>query len=329
MKTCSVHKRNILQILCIAIAIVFTYFIPVMNNSYIMNVLIVGLCHFLVAMSVYVLLGLCGQNSFAQAGLWGIGSYAAANLTVKCGFSVELSLVACILLTAVFCFIIGLALFRLKEYYFTFSSIGVMTILNGIFTNWMEVTGGTIGISDIPEMSFLGFEIKSDSAYFYTYLVIAVLVFFLVKYLAKTSLGRSFMAIRDNEIAANCMGINSLITKCTAFAISGAMCGLAGAMYAHYMGYICNSTFTYNQSTLYLMMVMLGGVSSPFGTAVGCFIMTMLQEWLRPLETYMMFIYGIGVIILMVFQPEGIMGGVRELYEWIAAKQKKRANFTT
>ena len=323
MKTESRKKGWYIRIVCIIAAIVFAYFVPMMNNSYIMNVLIVGLCHFLVAMSVYVLLGLCGQNSFAQAGLWGIGAYAAANFTLKLGLSVGVSLIACIVLTACFCFLIGLALFRLKEYYFTFSSIGVMTILNSLFTNWTEVTGGTIGISNIPEISIFGLELKTDASYFYTYLIIAVIVYFAVKALGRTPLGRSFMAIRDNEIAANCMGVNSLITKCIAFAISGALCGLAGAMYSHYMGYICNSTFTYNQSTLYLIMVMLGGVSSPLGTAIGCFIMIMLQEWLRPLETYMMFIYGIGIIVLMVFQPEGLTGGVKGLYERIVAKQKR------
>lgn len=321
----TMNQKNLLKIILILAFAVFIYFVPAMNNSYMMNVIIVGLCHFLVAMSVYVLLGMCGQNSFAQAGLWGIGAYAAANFTLKLGLPVGLSLIMCMLFTALFCFIIGIALFQLREYYFTFSTIGVMTILNSLFTNWTEVTGGTIGISNIPELSFFGFQIKSDASYFYVYIIIAVIAFIAIKALGKTPLGRSFMSIRDNEIASNCMGVNSLLTKCIAFAISGALCGLAGAMYSHYMGYICNSTFTYNQSTLYLIMVMLGGVSTPVGTVIGTLLMVLLQEWLRPLEKYMMFIYGIGVIVLMVFQPEGIMGGVRVLYDRIKAKRSRSA----
>lgn len=318
-------KQKLLYSILAIIAVFVIYIIPKINNSYIMNVLIVGICHFLVAMSVYVLLGMCGQNSFAQAGLWGIGAYASANFTLRLGMSVGLSMLLCALFTALICFILGFALFRLKEYYFTFSTIGVMTILNGLFTNWTEITGGTTGISNIPELSFFGKEIKSDEAYFYVYIVIAIIIYFVVKWLIKTPLGRSFMAIRDNEIASNCMGVNSLLTKCIAFAISGAFCGLAGAMYSHYMGYICNSTFTYNQSTMYLIMVMLGGVTWPVGTVIGTFLIVMLQEWLRPLESYMMFIYGIGIIILMVFQPEGIMGGVKSVYDRIKARQTNSA----
>ena len=321
----TMNQKGLLKIILILAAIIFIYFVPAMNNSYMMNVIIVGLCHFLVAMSVYVLLGMCGQNSFAQAGLWGIGAYAAANFTLKLGLPVGLSLIMCMLFTALFCFVIGIALFQLRDYYFTFSTIGVMTILNSLFTNWTEVTGGTIGISNIPELSVFGLQIKSDASYFYVYFLIAVIAVIAIKMLGKTPLGRSFMSIRDNEIASNCMGVNSLLTKCIAFAISGALCGLAGAMYSHYMGYICNSTFTYNQSTIYLIMVMLGGVSTPVGTVIGTLLMVMLQEWLRPLEKYMMFIYGIGVIILMVFQPEGIMGGVRVLYDRIKAKRSRSA----
>lgn len=314
-------KKSVINVFCAIAAVIFIYYIPSMSNSYIMNVLIVGICHFLCAMSVYVLLGMCGQNSFAQAGLWGIGAYATANFTLKLGIPVGLSILLCMVLTALVCFILGFALFRLREYYFTFSTIGLMTILNGLFTNWTEITGGTTGISSIPKLIFFGKEIRDDASYFYIYIAIAIIAYFLIKRFGKTPLGRSFMAIRDNEIASNCMGVNSLLTKSIAFAISGALCGLAGAMYSHYMGYICNSTFTYNQSTMYLIMVMLGGVSWPLGTVIGSFLIIMLQEWLRPLENYMMFIYGIGIIVLMVFQPEGIMGGVLTLYDKLKTRR--------
>ena len=128
-----------------------------------------------------------------------------------------------------------------------------------------------------------------------------------MKVLFNSALGRSFMAIRDNEIAANCMGVNSLLTKSIAFGISGALCGLAGAMYAFYAGYLSYPTFTYNQSTLYLVMLMLGGTASPIGAVIGSMVIILMQEWLRPLQEVMMFIYGIGIIVLMIFLPEGIL----------------------
>lgn len=317
-------KKYRLTFIAIAALMVFTYFLPGMISSYIMNVLIVGTCTYLCCMSVYVLLGLCGQNSFAQAGLWGVGGYITANMTLKLGMKPIPAMFVAIIGTALICFLLGFAFFRLKEYYFTFATIGLMTILNSLFTNWNEVTGGAIGMKDIPEFSAFGVTFSNDTQYLYLYFAISAVAFILVKVLNNSSLGRSFMAIRDNEIAANCMGVNSLLTKSIAFGISGALCGLAGAMYAFYAGYLSYPTFTYNQSTLYLVMLMLGGTASPIGAVIGSLLIVMLQEWLRPLQEVMMFIYGVGIIALMIFQPEGILGGVKALYEKLQNRRKAR-----
>lgn len=322
MKT-SKYRNSVIAIIVLSIIV---FFVPQLVSSYIMNVLIVGVCTYLCVMSVYVLLGLCGQNSFAQAGLWGVGGYITANMTLKLGLAPIPSMLISVLGTALLCFLLGFAFFRLREYYFTFATIGLMTILNSLFTNWNEATGGAIGMKDIPDFGAFGMVFTNDRQYLYLYFGIAAIVFLLMKVLFNSALGRSFMAIRDNEIAANCMGVNSLLTKSIAFGISGALCGLAGAMYAFYAGYLSYPTFTYNQSTLYLVMLMLGGTASPIGAVIGSMVIILMQEWLRPLQEVMMFIYGIGIIVLMIFQPEGILGGVKTLY----AKHKsgKKADIT-
>lgn len=313
-----------LTFMVIGLLAVLVALLPRLASSYIMNVLIVGTCTYLCCMSVYVLLGLCGQNSFAQAGLWGVGGYITANMTLKLGLPPIAAMLISIAGTALICFLLGFAFFRLKDYYFTFATIGLMTILNSLFTNWNEVTGGAIGMKDIPEFGAFGVSFSNDTQYLYFYFAIAAVAFVLVKVLFNSALGRSFMSIRDNEIAANCMGVNSLLTKSIAFGISGALCGLAGAMYAFYAGYLSYPTFTYNQSTLYLVMLMLGGTASPVGAVIGSLLIVMLQEWLRPLQEVMMFIYGVGIIVLMVFQPEGILGGVKALYDKIQNRRKTR-----
>ena len=313
-----------LTFMVIGLLAVLVALLPRLVSSYIMNVLIVGTCTYLCCMSVYVLLGLCGQNSFAQAGLWGVGGYITANMTLKLGLPPIAAMLISIAGTALICFLLGFAFFRLKDYYFTFATIGLMTILNSLFTNWNEVTGGAIGMKDIPEFGAFGVSFSNDTQYLYFYFAIAAVAFVLVKVLFNSALGRSFMSIRDNEIAANCMGVNSLLTKSIAFGISGALCGLAGAMYAFYAGYLSYPTFTYNQSTLYLVMLMLGGTASPVGAVIGSLLIVMLQEWLRPLQEVMMFIYGVGIIVLMVFQPEGILGGVKALYDKIQNRRKTR-----
>lgn len=297
---------------------------PLGLGNYMLRVLNVALIAYLCVLSVYVLLGMCGQNSFAQAGLWGVGAYMAANLVLKAGFSPMIALLVATAGTALFAFVLGFAFFRLRQYYFTFASVGLMTILSGLFMNWEPVTGGALGMQNIPKFSFFGLILESETANFYLILIVCALAFVAMRILFYSSIGRSFMAIRDNEIAANCMGVNSLLTKSIAFGISGALCGIAGALYAFLSGYLSYQTFTYQQSTMYLIMIMLGGTISPAGAIIGTLIISLLQEFVRPLANYMQLIYGAGIMILMVVQPEGILGGGKALYEKWA--KRKRTN---
>ncbi len=180
----------------------------------------------------------------------------------------------------------------------------------------------------IPTFSFLGWSANSELSKFYIILLVCIVATAMVGVLFNSALGRSFMAIRDNEMAADSMGINALLTKSIAFAISGALCGAAGALYASLSGYLSYQSFTYNQSTIYLIMIMIGGTVSPVGAIIGTCVITLLQEGFRVLQDYMQFIYGLGVIILMIFQPEGILGGGKALYEHLQSR-KERAKAST
>ncbi len=304
------------------VALVLFAFAPLTTGNYMLRVLNMALITYMCVLSVYVLLGMCGQNSFAQAGLWGVGAYLTANVVMKLGFSPLAAMLVAILGTGLFAFLLGFAFFRLRQYYFTFASVGLMTILNGLFMNWEPVTGGALGIKDVPKFSIGPLVFDTEISCFYLILGFCVLVFIAMRLLFYSRMGRSFMAIRDNEIAANCMGVNSLLTKSIAFGISGALCGLAGALYAFLSGYLSYQTFTYQQSTMYLIMIMLGGTTSPSGAIIGTMIISLLQEWVRPLANYMQLIYGAGIMILMIVQPEGILGGGKALYDMLFKRKK-------
>ncbi len=296
---------------------------PVITSVYTTHVISVAMISYLCVLSVYVLLGLCGQNSFAQAGLWGVGAYLAGNILTKTSGGTLTAFFTAVLGTALVAFLLGFAFFRLKQYYFTFASIGLMTILNGIFVNWEPFSGGALGMKGIPTFSFLEWSADTEQSKFYIIFLVCLVATVLVVALFRSSLGRSFMAIRDNEMAADSMGINALFTKSVAFAISGALCGAAGALYASLSGYLSYQSFTYNQSTIYLIMIMIGGTVSPVGAIIGTCVITFLQEGFRVLQDYMQFIYGLGVIILMIFQPEGILGGGKALYEHIRGRKER------
>ncbi len=320
------YIKKILTLFPVFLLIIFTM-LPFTLGSYMLRVMNMTLITYLCVLSVYVLLGMCGQNSFAQAGLWGVGAYTAANMVMKLGLSPIVALIIATVGTAIFAFVLGFAFFRLRQYYFTFASVGLMTILNGLFMNWEPVTGGALGMQNVPNFSIAGIVIESETANFYMILAICTIAFLSMRLLFNSSIGRSFMAIRDNEIAANCMGVNSLLTKSIAFGISGALCGIAGGLYAFLSGYLSYQTFTYQQSTMYLIMIMLGGTISPAGAIIGTLIISLLQEFVRPLANYMQLIYGAGIMILMIVQPEGILGGGKAFYDKFF--NRKKANTET
>lgn len=317
-------KTNKIPALLVSVLLILAVMaVPGLTSTYTTRIFSVAMINYLCVLSVYVLLGLCGQNSFAQAGFWGVGAYLAGNVLTKTLGGSAVAFLAAVLGTALLAFVLGFAFFRLRQYYFTFASIGLMTILNVLFINWTGLSGGAVGMKEIPTFQLFGLSADSEQAKLYVVLAVCVLATVLVLVLFRSSLGRSFMAIRDNEMAADSMGINSLLTKSIAFALSGALCGAAGALWASVSGYLSYQSFTYNQSTIYLVMIMIGGTGSPIGALIGTAVITLLQEGFRSLQNYMQLIYGIGVIVLMIFQPEGIYGGGRMLYERF---KKRREN---
>lgn len=319
MKTKVNLPRKPVLISLLALAVVLAV-VPFITSRYMLRVTNQMMITFLCVLSLYVVNGMCGQSSFAQAGFWGIGAYVTAIATTRANLPPAVAMLLSTLGAGLFAFVVGLPLFRLRRYYFTFSTVGVMMILNGLFLNWTPVTGGAMGMSNIPSFSLFGLTVNTEIGNFFFIFTIAVVVTAFVWLLHNSPLGRSFMAIRDNETAARCMGINSLLTKDIAFGISGAICGLAGALFAFLTGYLSSTTFSYNQSTLYLVMLMVGGSNSPLGAAVGCVLFSLLPEWFRPLQDYMQLIYGAGVMILMVILPDGLVEGGKKLYAKITAR---------
>lgn len=295
--------------------------IPAVSSNYLLRVVNMTMITYLCVLSMFVVFGLAGQITFAQAGFWGLGAYITAILTVKLHVAPLVALFASAIGTAAIAGVLGLALFRLHGHYFGFSTIGVVMIFNGIFQNWKPVTGGADGIANIPAFGIGGYEFASEASNFYLILVIAVAVSIVTQILYRSSLGRSFMAIRDNEIAAKCMGINSFRTKNIAFSLAAMYCGIAGSLFAFLASYISATTFTFAQSAMYLVMLMVGGYNALLGPIVGTTLLMLLPEWVRFLQEYILLIYGLGVMVLMVVMPDGLIGGGKKAYEYIQRKR--------
>lgn len=292
-------------------AAIFCAVVPMLNEGYSMMVLNLALIYSIATYGLSVMLGLGGQLSFAAVAFMGFGAYFTANLcSGRLGFWMDTTLVILITLVAaaVVSYLLGLLLFRLSGTYFTFATIGLVQVAWSFYLSYKPLFGGPDGISGISTIRIFGWSPANYNQWFYLLAIVVLVVALAVERVRRSQLGRSLSAIRDNEIAAQTLGINVYKTKIIAFTIAGVLAALAGSLYAMHSQFVSSDMFTFERATSYIIMAMLGGVNNTAGIFVGSLLVTMLPEWLRFMQQYLQLIYGIGVILLMVFMPMGLAG---------------------
>ncbi|MEM1485378.1 branched-chain amino acid ABC transporter permease [Oscillospiraceae bacterium PP1C4] len=292
-------------------AAIFVAVVPMVNEGYSMMVLNLALIYSIATYGLSVMLGLGGQLSFAAVAFMGVGAYFTANLcSGRHGFWVDtsLTLLLTLVVSAVLAFLIGMVLFRLSGTYFTFATIGLVQVAWSFYLSYKPLFGGPDGISNIASFRIFGWTPANYNEWFFALIFFVLIVALLVERIRRSQLGRSLSAIRDNEIAAQTLGINVYMTKVIAFTIAGVLAALAGALYAMHSQFVSSDMFTFERATSYIIMAMLGGVNNTVGIFVGSVLVTMLPEWLRGMQKYLQLIYGIGVILLMIFMPMGLAG---------------------
>ncbi|MGI6161812.1 MAG: branched-chain amino acid ABC transporter permease [Christensenellales bacterium] len=317
-------KTFIFIVCCLAFAILIPILMP---NQYMMTVMDTSLVYFIAILGLSIMLGMGGQVTFSLAGTMGVGAFITAIACVRFGLHPTTAILAAVVITSLFSFVLGIALLRLKGSYFAFASIAMVQILYNVMLNWKPVTGGADGIAGVPPLDLGFFVCNSKIDYFYVFLGFAIICGLIVNRIRRSSLGRSLASIRDNEIAAKCLGVNVYRTKIISFVLAGAFSGLAGSLLAFLNTNITAELFTFEQSSIFLVMSMLGGIGSTMGVFVGTVLLTMLPEWMRFLASYYKFVYGVGVILLMVFMPMGLAGLAKDIYKKI--KRKKKINLAS
>lgn len=323
-------KRIIIRpstVLIFLVAAIFVIVIPNMSEGYSMMIVNLGLIYAIATYGVSVMLGMGGQLSFATVSFMGVGAYITANLcSGRNGITMDtgLTLILVILISAVFAYVSGLILFRLKGTYFTFATIGLVQVTWSFYLSYKPLFGGPDGISNISTLNLFGFTPENYNDWFYILAGFVLIIALLVERVRRTQLGRSLAAIRDNEIAAQTLGINVYMTKVIAFTIAGVLAGIAGALYAMHSQFVSADMFTFERATTYIIMAMLGGVNNTAGIFVGSVLVTMLPEWLRFMQQYLQLIYGVGVILLMVFMPMGLAGLASSMSKSLKRRLKRK-----
>jgi branched-chain amino acid transport system permease protein len=321
-------KIKVSTLLIILGILAFVLVIPNVTKGYSIMVVNLGLIYAIAALGVSVMLGMGGQLAFSAVAFMGVGAYLTGNLNngrLGVTLSTPVVLLIAVVVSAVLAYALGLVLFRLKGTYFTFATIGLVQVAWAFYLNYKPLFGGPDGVSNIANLKFFGFSPANYNQWFYVLMIFVLIVAFLVEKVRSSQLGRSLAAIRDNEIAAYTLGINVYKTKVIAFTIAGVLAAIAGALYAMHSRFVSSDMFTFERATSYIIMAMLGGVNNTAGVVVGSLLVTALPEWLRGLQKYLQLIYGIGVILLMVFMPMGLAGVASNISKSIKRKFKAKA----
>jgi len=302
------HIKN--RFLQYGIVLVVLALLPlVIKSSYVIHLAIVIGIFCILALGLEIILGLTGLFSLGHAAFYGMGAYVSALLSLRLGMNFWLALVISVVVTGLFGIVLGFPALRLKGDYLAIATLGFGEIFRLILVNWDKLTRGPMGLPGIPRPSIMGFHFDNRLPYYYLIIVFFAIAFAVAMRLPHTYLGRAFKAIRDDEDAASFMGINITKYKIIAFVMGGMFAGLAGSFYAHYVTFISPDTFLYQDSALALTMVFLGGAGTIVGPVVGAVILVVLPEMLRFLVEWRMLVVGALMVIMMIYRPQGIMGG--------------------
>jgi branched-chain amino acid transport system permease protein len=273
------------------------------------------------AVGLNILVGYCGQLSIGHAGFIAVGAYTSAILTNRLELPFLVGLICAGIMAGIIGLIFGIPSVRVKGFYLAITTIAAQFIIIWVINHW-SLTGGFTGIK-VPYASIGGYEFRSEASQFYLIMVIAALVTFLAKNIARTKVGRAFIAIRDNDLAAEVMGINLLFYKLLAFFIGCFLAGIAGALLAHWIGFLNAEQFSLTESILYIGMIIIGGLGTTLGPILGVVFIRLLQQvltvmavpWLESTFTAMPagfatgvtpMLFGLAIVLFLVLEPRGL-----------------------
>ncbi len=278
-------------------------------SQYIMRILIMIGIYSMLGMGLNILTGYTGQVSLGHAGFYAIGAYCSALLSLKFGFNFIIAALLGASLAAICGLLLGLPTLRLKGTYLSIVTLGFGEIVKMVLMNWDKVTNGTLGLKNIPRPSLFGFELTlSNNGIYYMMLALVALVTVSCIVIIRSKIGRAFLSMKEDELAATMMGIKTTRYKVLAFVISAFITGIAGAFYASMISFIDPNSFTFDTSTLIISIVILGGMGTIRGMFLGSAILISFPEVSRFLMDYRFVVYGLILILMMRFRPQGVLG---------------------
>ncbi len=301
----------------IVVVVLFALLFPHIFSLYQVNIMIGALIFVVLGLGLNIVVGVAGLLDLGYVAFYAVGAYSYALLNYHFGIGFWTALPIGAALAALFGIILGFPVLRLRGDYLAIVTLGFGEIIRLILENWNEFSHGPSGIANIPKPGFFGidFSLQGVTVFIY-YLMIAMVLFtiFIVNRLQNSRIGRAWVALREDEVACQAMGIDKRKTKLTAFALGATWAGMAGVIFAAKTAFINPASFTIWESIIILCAVVLGGMGSILGVVIGGLIISLLPEYLRAFSEYRMLIFGVVLVLMMVFRPGGIISNVRRTY---------------
>jgi branched-chain amino acid transport system permease protein len=300
-----------------AALLLFALLFPHLFSTYQTNVMTTALIYVVLGLGLNIVVGIAGLLDLGFVAFYAVGAYSYALLNLHFGLGFWAALPAGALLAALFGILLGFPVLRLRGDYLAIVTLAFGEIIRLVMENWNAFSQGPSGISNIPRPGLFGLELSLDQAITYLYyLMIAMVIFtiFVVNRLQHSRLGRAWVALREDEIACQAMGIDKTRTKLTAFALGATWAGMAGVLFAAKTTFINPASFTFLESAIILAIVVLGGMGSIIGVILGALILILLPEYLRAFSDYRMLAFGAIMVLMMVFRPQGLISNVRKRY---------------
>ncbi|CAN5467532.1 high-affinity branched-chain amino acid ABC transporter permease LivM [soil metagenome] len=319
----AVARRAIAPVL-----LIFTFLVPVIfyDQRYILDLGILVLTYVMLGWGLNIVVGLAGLLDLGYVAFYAVGAYSYALLATTYGLSFWICLPLAGILAAFFGVLLGFPVLRLRGDYLAIVTLAFGEIIRLVIINWQDLTGGPNGISGIPRPSFFGIPLTNTDDglahllrieyspthrivfLFYLILALALLTNWVTIRLRGLPIGRAWEALREDEVACRALGINTTTTKLTAFATGAMFAGFAGSFFATRQGFISPESFTFQESALVLAIVVLGGMGSQLGVALAALSMIGGFELFRGLDQYRMLVFGVAMVLLMIWRPRGLIG---------------------
>lgn len=283
-------------------------------TSYYPDVLVFVAIHSIIAIGLCLLLGFAGQISLGHAAFYGIGAYASGLITTRLGWSPWIGMGVGVLSAMGVAYCVGMPSLRLRGHYLAMATLGFGVIVYIVFNEFVSLTGGPSGFGEIPRLSLFGMKLDSTLKFYYLAWFLAIGALVISLHVVNSRVGRALRAIHGSELAAKSLGVDTTACKVQIFVFSAALGSVAGSLYAHYVTFVNPPVCDIFFSLKLLMIVVIGGTGSVWGALAGAALLTFLPEWLSFLHDFDVLAYGLLLLVIVMFLPDGLVGLVHRFH---------------